>query len=48
MKIQFFSFFLLLYLLVLSAQDELNTIDNQSFESWNALEINMHLQKNLV
>lgn len=40
MKIQFYLIFLfILSTHVLSAQDELNTIDNHSFESWNALEI---------
>ena len=40
MKIQFYLIFLIFISThALSAQDELNTIDNHSFESWNALEI---------
>ena len=41
MKIQFSLIFLVFILpYVLPAQDELSTIDNNNFESWNALEIN--------
>ena len=41
MKIQFFPICLIFILPhVLPAQDELSTIDNNNFESWNALEIN--------
>ena len=40
MKIQFYLIFLIFISThALTAQDELNTIDNHSFESWNALEI---------
>ena len=41
MKIQFSLIFLVFMLpYVLPAQDELSIIDNNNFESWNALEIN--------
>lgn len=40
MKIRFFHILcVFVYPLVLSAQDELTAIENQSFESWNALQI---------